>query len=60
MDPGNEFDLNQGVGGGWGVARRLSQSPFPSSTGRSAYSQSTYGKSSLSGTRDRSTTFNGP
>ena len=28
--------------------------------GRSAYSQSTYSKSSLSGTRDRSTTFNGP
>ena len=28
--------------------------------GRSAYSQSTYSKSSLSRTRDQSTTFNGP
>ena len=28
--------------------------------GRSAYSQSTYSKSSLSRTRDESTTFNGP
>ena len=95
VDPGNELDLNQGVGGGGGEGglpyeNRKQKKKTKSSyvfrmqrmriisradglhvgflkarfrflvVGRSAYSQSTYSKSSLSGTRDRSTTFNGP
>ena len=92
VDPGNELDLNQGVGGGGGGGgspdeNRKQKKTTKSSyvfrmriiscadglhvgflkarfrflvVGRSAYSQSTYSKSSLSGTRDRSTTFNGP
>ena len=92
VDPGNELNLNQGVGGGggWGglpyengKQKKKTKSPYVFRmriisradglhvgflkarfrflvVGRSAYSQSTYSKSSLSGTRDRSTTFNGP
>ena len=92
VDPGNELDLNQGVGGGGSEGglpyeNRKQKKKTKSSyvfrmriisradglhvgflkarfrflvVGRSAYSQSTYSKSSLSGTRDRSTTFNGP
>ena len=88
VDPGNELDLNQGVGeGGLPYENRKQKKKTKSSyvfrmrvisradglhvgflkarfrflvVGRSAYSQSTYSKSSLSGTRDRSTTFNGP